>query len=193
MIAGLIFDFDGTLADTMPVHWRAWEQIIAKYGFAFNYARFQTWGGKPAREIMRLLIEEQHLALDPLVVAREKEALYLTSVSDVRPIAPVLEIVYQHRGLLPMAIATGGSRHVVERLLKQLGIRDCFQAVATNEDVSRYKPAPDIFLEAARRINVSPASCRAYEDTDMGLEAIRAAGMEAVDVRELLRARALGT
>ena len=86
-----------------------------------------------------------------------------------------------------MAVASGGTKPIIEQVLEQLRIRPLFQAVVTNEDVVRQKPAPDIFLEAARRIGVAPERCRAYEDTDLGMQAIRAAGMEAVDVRELLR------
>ena len=88
-----------------------------------------------------------------------------------------------------MAVASGGTRRSHRQVLDHLGIRHLFQAVVTSEDVMRQKPAPDIFLEAARRIGVPPRFCRAYEDTDLGLQAIRAAGMEAVDVRELLATR----
>lgn len=185
MIKGLIFDFDGTLADTMPLHWRAWEAIVAKYGLAFNLERFMSWGGKPAREILRLLLEEQSVRLDVSSVAAEKEALYLRHIDSIRPIEPVLAIVRDHHGKLPMAIATGGSRHVVQQVLARLGIDHYFDVLVTNEDVTRFKPAPDVFLEAARRMQVPPHACRAYEDTDLGLKAIRAAGMHAVDVRHL--------
>jgi len=85
-----------------------------------------------------------------------------------------------------MAIATGGTHRVIEQLIEHLGLRKLFKAVVTSEDVVNQKPAPDIFLEAARRIGVDPRRCRAYEDTDLGMKAIRAAGMDAVDVRDLL-------
>ena len=86
-----------------------------------------------------------------------------------------------------MAVASGGMKHIIEQVLVHLKIRHFFDAVVTSEDVKNQKPAPDIFLEAARRIGVPPQFCRAYEDTDLGLTAIRSAGMEAVDVREMLR------
>jgi HAD superfamily hydrolase (TIGR01509 family) len=85
-----------------------------------------------------------------------------------------------------MAVASGGTHKVIEQVLTRLSIRYLFDAIVTSEDVVNQKPAPDIFLEAARRIGVEPQSCRAYEDTDLGMQAIRAAGMEAVDVREML-------
>jgi HAD superfamily hydrolase (TIGR01509 family) len=119
-------------------------------------------------------------------VTREKEEAYLAIMAQAEPIHVVVEIVQENFGKVPLAVASGGSRRVIEMVLQHLGLREFFQAVVTNEDVVHQKPAPDIFLEAARRLGVEPQFCRAYEDTDLGLQAIRAAGMEAVDVRELL-------
>jgi len=100
-----------------------------------------------------------------------------------------VRIAREHAGRLPLAVASGGQKPIIEQVLVHLGIRQWFTAVVTSEDVARQKPAPDIFLEAARRLGVPPRFCRAYEDTDLGLQAILAAGMHAVDVRELVRAR----
>ena len=182
---GIIFDCDGTLADTMPLHWHAWQVISRRHGFALNEERFYSLGGVPSRDILKLLSAEQGIALDPLAVAREKEAEYLPLIAQVEPINTVVGAAREHYGRIPLAVASGGTRRVIEQVLEHLGIRQLFQAVVTSEDVVNQKPAPDIFLEAARRIGVPPQFCRAYEDTDLGMKAIRAAGMEAVDVREL--------
>ncbi|HEY5909039.1 MAG TPA: HAD-IA family hydrolase [Verrucomicrobiae bacterium] len=184
---GLIFDCDGTLADTMPLHWRAWQVIAARHGIRFPQDRFYSLGGVPSREILRLLSAEQGLMLDHLAVAREKEAEYLPLIAQVEPINTVVGIARAHFGKTPLAVASGGTRTGINQLLDHLGIRHLFQAIVTSEEVARQKPAPDIFLEAARRLGVPPQHCRAYEDTDLGMQAIRAAGMEAVDVRQLLR------
>ena len=182
----IIFDCDGTLADTMPLHWRAWQVIARRHSFAFSQDRFYSLGGTPSRDILKVLSAEQGLPLDPLAVAREKEAEYLPLIAQVEPINTVVGVARENYGKIPMAVASGGTRRVIEQVLTHLGIRDLFQAVVTTEDVVNQKPAPDIFLEAARRLGVPPQFCRAYEDTDLGMRAIRAAGMEAVDVRELL-------
>jgi len=187
-IRGLIFDCDGTLADTMPLHWEAWREVSARHGFEFAEHRFYALAGIPSRDIVRTLNAEGGLSLDPLTIAREKEETYLAKLEHIGPIELVVDIARAHHGRLPMAVASGGSRRVIERVLDHLGLRSLFQAVVTNEDVARQKPAPDIFLEAARRLGVPPANCRAYEDAELGLTAIRAAGMEAVDVRPLLAA-----
>ena len=185
---GLIFDFDGTLADTMPLHFRAWQVLCERHGMVFPRKRLYALGGVPSRDILRMLKEEQNLAIDPLVVAKEKEEEYLRLLTEVEPIHVVMDIAREHRGRIPLAVASGGTRRVIEIVLKHLGVREWFHAVVTSEDVANQKPAPDIFLEAARRIGVAPEHCVAYEDTDLGMTAIRAAGIRAVDVRELLGA-----
>ena len=185
MIQGLIFDCDGTLADTMPLHWRAWQEVTARHGVHFTEDRFYALGGVPSRHILAQLRDEQRLEIDPLAVAKEKENAYLQLMHHVGPIEEVVAVAREFRGRLPMAVASGGTRHVIESVLVHLRIREWFAAVVTSEDVVHQKPAPDIFIEAARRLGVPPSACRAYEDTDLGMAAIRAAGMEAIDVRHL--------
>jgi beta-phosphoglucomutase-like phosphatase (HAD superfamily) len=182
----IIFDCDGTLADTMPLHWRAWQVISKRHRFSLPRERFYSLGGVPSRDILRLLSTEQGVPLDPLAVAREKEVEYLPLIAQVEPINTVVGVARENYGKIPLAVASGGTKKIIEQVLEHLGILDLFQAVVTSEDVVNQKPAPDIFLEAARRLGVPPRFCRAYEDTDLGMRAIRSAGMEAVDVRELL-------
>ena len=184
---GLIFDCDGTLADTMPLHWRAWQTVAARYHLHFPEDRFYALGGVPSRDILTMLAGEQGITLDPLKAAHEKETAYLALMTQAGPIHEVVDIAREHYGKIPMAVASGGTRQIIEEVLEHLGIRRLFDAVVTSECVVNQKPAPDIFLEAARRIGVEPKFCRAYEDTDLGLKAIRAAGMDAVDVREMLK------
>ncbi len=183
----LIFDCDGTLADTMPLHWRAWQEVSRRYGLDFPEERFYDLGGVPARDILKMLAAEQNRSMDPLAAAKEKEAAYIAFLPEVRIIEPIVKIVRENAGKLPMAVASGGIQEHINKVLEHLGLRQFFQAVVTSEDVKRQKPAPDIYLEAARRLGVPPRFCRAYEDTDLGLRAIRAAGMEAVDVRDLAK------
>lgn len=170
----------------MPLHWRAWQVIANRHRITFPQDRFYSLGGVPSRDILKMLSSEQRLGLDHLAVAREKEAEYLPLIAQVEPINAVVGIARENHGKIPLAVASGGTRRTIDQVLEHLGIRHMFTAVVTSEEVTRQKPAPDIFLEAARRIGVPPEACRAYEDTDLGMQAIRAAGMEAVDVRKLL-------
>ena len=187
MIQGLIFDCDGTLADTMPLHWRAWQVITRRHRLHLPEERFYALGGVPSRDILKMLSAEQGVPLDHLAVAREKEVEYLPLIAQVEPINVVVGVARENRGKLPMAVASGGTHRIIEQVLEHLGIRSLFNSIVTSEDVVNQKPSPDIFLEAARRIGVPPKFCRAYEDTDLGMQAIRAAGMEAVDVREFVK------
>lgn len=186
MLQGLIFDFDGTLVDSMPLHWLAWNEVCTRHGIHFPEDRFYKLGGVPSKKILAMLSAEQQLDIDTALVAREKEAGYISRLPQVQIIEPVMQIAREHHGRVPLAIATGGQRHIIPRVLEQLGIAHFFAAVCTSEDVTNHKPAPDVFLLAAQRIGADPRHCRGYEDTDIGMEAIRAAGMEAVDVRDLL-------
>ena len=188
-IRGLIFDCDGTLADTMPLHWRAWQVITARHRLELPVERFYALGGVPSRDILKMLSLEQNIPLDHHAVAREKEAIYQPLIVQVEPINRIVSIARENHGRLPMAVASGGTRRMIDQVLDHLEIKHLFQAVVTSEDVARQKPAPDIFLEAARRIDVLPEFCRAYEDTDLGMRAIRSAGMDAVDVRNVLAAQ----
>jgi len=185
-IHGLVFDCDGTLADTMPLHWRAWQVIAKKYKLHFPEDRFYSLGGVPSRDILKMLAEEQGVTLDHIQAGHEKENAYLQFLPQVGPIHSVVEIAKENFGKIPMAVASGGTSPIIEQVLAHLKIRHLFGAVVTSEMVKNQKPAPDIFLEAARRVGVDPKFCRAYEDTDLGMQAILAAGMDAVDVRELL-------
>jgi HAD superfamily hydrolase (TIGR01509 family) len=181
---GLVFDCDGTLANTMPLHWRAWSLITQRHNLHFPEDRFYSLGGVPSRDILKMLAEEQGRSLDHIAVAHEKEELYLPLMAEVEPIHAVVEIAKANHGKIPMAVASGGTQKIICQVLEHLKIRHLFGAVVTSEMVKNQKPAPDIFIEAARRIGVDPKFCRGYEDTDLGMTAIRAAGMDAVDVRQ---------
>ena len=182
---GLVFDCDGTLADTMPLHWHAWQMITQRHNLHFPEDRFYSLGGVPSRDILKMLSEEQGRPLDHIAVAHEKENAYLPLMAQVGPIHEVVEIAKTNFGKIPMAVASGGTQKIICDVLEHLKIRHLFNAVVTSEMVKHQKPAPDIFLEAARRIGVDPKFCRGYEDTDLGMQAIRSAGMDAVDVRTL--------
>tara|TARA_B100000945_G_scaffold141290_1_gene113230 strand:- start:63 stop:641 length:579 start_codon:yes stop_codon:yes gene_type:complete len=183
---GLIFDCDGTLVDTMPIHFKAWSITTKKYGLIFPEDRFYALGGVSPFEVLRILSSEQGVEVDPEAVTREKESRYMELIAEAEEIPEVIQIVRENHGKIPMAVASGGTHETVEGILNHCGIRHYFDAIVTSEDVKNPKPAPDTFLEAARRINVAPEKCRAYEDADMGMKAIHAAGMDAVDIRDML-------
>jgi beta-phosphoglucomutase family hydrolase len=188
-IRGIIFDCDGTLADTMPWHYEAWVTILERYDLEMSEDRFYALGGWPTKRVAQLLIGESGRAIDVEQLSREKEELFEQMLPRITAIEPVAETVWQNRGKLPMAVATGAILPICERILLQIGLHDCFDAIVSSECVEHHKPAPDIFLEAARRLGVDPVHCRVYEDTDPGIEAARRAGMQYVDVRDFYTPR----
>lgn len=186
-IAGLIFDCDGTLADTMPAHFRAWTAMLAPFGIPFPEPRFYAMGGMPTAQIIRVLAADAGVAVDDVeAMVLAKERLFLQFLDALEPIEPVVAIAAAYRGRLPMAVASGGYRAVVTQTLQRIGVLDWFQTLVAAEDTTRHKPEPDVFLAAARRIGVPAAQCAVFEDTDLGMEAARRAGMVGVDVRKWL-------
>jgi beta-phosphoglucomutase-like phosphatase (HAD superfamily) len=183
---GLIFDCDGTLADTMPVHFRAWTAMLAAHGLVFPEPQFYAMAGMPsARIIDQLAVEQEReiAAAAVLAMVDDKEDRYVDMIDTVGPIAVVLDIAARHRGVLPMAVASGGERRIVVRTLEVIGVSEWFDAVVCAEDTTLHKPEPDVFLEAARRLDVPAASCVVFEDSELGLEAARRAGMTGIDIR----------
>lgn len=180
---GAIFDCDGTLADTMPLHYKAWCETLAPTGCPFPEETFYAWGGVTAWEIVARLNAQNGFTLDPETVAQAKEAAYGLLIPQVGPVAVIVAEMRRLHGRCPLAVASGGMRAVVIETLETLGLTAYFDAVVGAEDVARGKPEPDVFLLAAERIGVSPSACIVYEDSPTGLEAARRAGMRAVDVR----------
>ncbi len=189
--AAYIFDCDGTLADTMPLHYKAWCAVLQEHEAVFPEALFYELGGTPTDQIVRLLNERHGYTLSPRETAQRKEALFLSMLAEIEPIEPVVAIAREMHGRLPMAVASGGRRNVVTRTLEALQLLDLFEVVVCVEDYARGKPFPDPFLTAAERLQVEPGRCLVFEDTELGAEAAHAAGMKSVLVPLPPRVQAL--
>jgi HAD superfamily hydrolase (TIGR01509 family) len=185
-VRGLIFDCDGTLADTMPYHLEAWRQAFEAAGVHVPRAWLDAQKGSVETRIVARANERFGLTLDPVATVAAKHRVYRELLVEVRPIAPVVAVVRAWRGRLPMAVASGGTRENVHLVLDRLEVSGDFPVVLTADDDLPHKPSPHIFLEAARRLGVDPSACQVFEDGDLGLEAARRAGMEATDVRPYL-------
>lgn len=184
--AGAIFDCDGTLADTMPLHYVAWREVLDKIGCPFPETQFYAWGGVTAKEIVARLNAEHGLTMPVEETAHIKEETYRLLIPQVKPIEAVVAEVVRLHGKCPLAVASGGQRDVVEQTLRSLDLLHYFDALATSEDVVYGKPAPDVFLVAAARLGVEPTECVVYEDAPAGLEAAHRAKMKAVNVLQHL-------
>jgi len=179
---GLIFDIDGTICDTMPIHFIAWQQTAAEYGIAFTPELFVEVTGIPALQTSQYLKERFNLDFDEVEFTRVKEERYEQNMEKAKPIEPVIKIIRENKGKLPMACGTGGSQYLAWKTLEIAGVKDCFEHVVAAEDVIHHKPFPDTFLKAAELIGVQPSDCEVFEDGQLGLQAAASAGMMFVDV-----------
>lgn len=184
--AGYIFDLDGTLVDTMPLHYRAWDEAMRKVGLqcTLDEELFYSLGGVPTKRVAELIAEHYGLTIDPHAVFDHKEALFTALQKDAKLIEPVVEIARAMAKRYPVSIASGGPRVIVRRMLEITGLAPLFpfDRVVTPEDVVHGKPAPDMFLLAAERMGVPPEQCLVFEDAEPGMRAAEAAGMKWVRV-----------
>jgi len=182
-IKALIFDVDGTLADSMPVHMETWELLGNKYGFQYTQEELERYAGRSGQEIVEIINEKNGLQLDPDKVAHEKEEAFLENLDRVKPIAPVIRVLEDNCGVLPIAAGTGGFRSVATKILKSVGVWNKIDTLVGSDDVIHHKPAPDTFLKCAEELGVEPKDCLVFEDADLGFRAARNAGMHLIDVR----------
>ncbi|CBG89848.1 fructose-1-phosphate/6-phosphogluconate phosphatase [Citrobacter rodentium] len=183
--AGLIFDMDGTILDTEPTHRKAWDEVLGRYGMRFDHQAIIALNGSPTWRIAQAIIELNQADLDPYALAEEKTVAVKSMLLDSVEPLPLVEVVRAWYGRRPMSVGTGSESVVAEALLNHLGLRRYFDAVVAADHVRHHKPAPDTFLLCAQRMGVPPARCVVFEDADFGIQAARAAGMDAVDVRLL--------
>jgi len=183
----LIFDCDGTLADTMPVHYIAWTSSLRSFGADLAEDHFYRLGGVPTDKIIQMLNDEFGYGLDVEKTYEDKERRYVELIDQVREVEAVVAIARKNFGKVPMAVASGGTHDIVEATLGVLKLRDLFGVIVGADDVTHGKPHPDCFLLAAEKMGVAPEDCVVYEDGDPGIEAAERAGMRVIDVRVLTR------
>jgi beta-phosphoglucomutase-like phosphatase (HAD superfamily) len=187
--AGYIFDLDGTLVDTMPLHYRAWDMTMRRCGLQapLDEELFYSLGGVPTTRVAELIAQHYGLTINVHEVFDHKEALFVELQKDAKLIEPVVEIARRVALTHPVSVASGGPRVIVRRMLELTGLVSLFRGkdwerVVTPEDVVNGKPAPDMFLLAAQRMGVAPERCLVFEDAEPGMRAAEAAGMKWVRV-----------
>jgi HAD superfamily hydrolase (TIGR01509 family) len=177
-----LFDCDGTIADSMPLHYRAWNKALAKWNCEFDEKLFYEWGGMPVAEIISTLNARLGLNMPLEAVCRQKERFYFELLSELAAVPEVLEHVVNMHGRIPFAVVSGSTRESVTESLAALKLLDRFDTLVCAEDYEKSKPDPEAFLLAASRLGVAPEACLVFEDTEMGIQAAKAAGMAWVKV-----------
>jgi beta-phosphoglucomutase family hydrolase len=179
---GLIFDLDGTLADTMPIHYIAWKNAASRYGIDFSPELFGQLAGIPLYPTVEKLNELFEKDIDPYEMGNIKEAEFEFNMHLTPQIQIVTNLVHKYHGKIPMAVGTGGARRLALKTLEIIGLQDYFSILVCSEDVSHYKPHPETFLKCAELMGVAPVDCEVFEDGGLGIQAAQAAGMMVVDV-----------
>jgi len=177
-----LFDCDGTIVDSMPLHFVAWKMVMDEWGCSFPEDVFYAWGGLPAAEIIARLNAEQGLAMPVAEVEERKEALYFEIIHRLEAVPEVLHEVEAMHGKIPFAVVSGSTRESVVKSLEALGILEKFDTLVCAGDYTKSKPDPEPFLTAAKRLGVKPEDCLVFEDTQMGVDAAKAAGMKWVKI-----------
>jgi len=180
--AAYLFDCDGTIVDSMPLHYIAWRDTLAEWGCPFPEDRHYKMGGMPIVEIIQTLAHEHGIAMPALEVAARKEALYYQHLPQLKAVPEVLEHIEAQHGRIPFAVVSGSTRESVESSLRTTGLLERFDTLVCAGDYVKSKPDPEPFLLAAARLGVAPEQCLVFEDTQMGIDAAEAAGMAWVRV-----------
>lgn len=180
-----LFDCDGTIADSMPLHYIAWKQALSEYGCNdFTEELFYALGGMPVGAVVEQLNQRDGLSIPIDEFAHRKESLYYELIHQLQPVPEVLEEIHRQHGKIPFAVVSGSTRESVVTSLQSLGILHLFDTLVCAGDYRNGKPAPDPFLLAAERLGVAPAECLVFEDADIGIRAATAAGMQSVRIAQ---------
>jgi len=188
-----LFDCDGTIVDSMPLHYIAWKTALGEWNCGFPEDLFYSWGGKPVDEIISTLNRMHGLRMPVEEVGVRKEGMYIDLLPELKAIPEVVEHIDAQYGRIPFAVVSGGRRNSVVRSLTTVGLLDRFETIVGAEDYVHSKPAPDAFLMAAERLGIAPVDCLVFEDTGLGIQAATAAGMASVRVPSPMERREAGT
>ena len=180
--AAYLFDCDGTIADSMPLHYVAWKKALGEWNCDFDEKLFYAWGGMPTSEIVATLNARHGLQMQIETVCHRKEQLYYDLLPELKPVPEVVAHVHAQFGRIPLAVVSGSNRESVTTSLRSLNLLEKFATLVCAGDYAKSKPDPEPFLVAAERLRVPPQACLVFEDTDMGIQSAAAAGMAYVRV-----------
>jgi len=184
---GLIFDLDGTIANTMPNHFKAWRHAVTPYGIDFDKELFLSLTGMPKAATIAKLNELFGTDMDPIAVGVTKDSYFNTLINLTEKIEVVTNVIEQYHTKLPMAIGTGSTFKGAKQTLKIIRMQQYFNIVITSDDVVHGKPHPETFLKCAEKMKVSPDKCVVFEDGELGIQAAKTAGMMVIDINKYFK------
>lgn len=179
----LIFDLDGTLSDSLPVHIASWHAVCEKLNCTFDDRILVEMTGAPTIAFAERIKREQNLQIDAEELVAMKQQEFRQNINQIKPHDAVIELMKNAHGQIPMAVGTGASRTSAMLQMEELDIADLFDFIVTADDVERHKPEPDTFLKCAELMGFEPQYCQVFEDGELGMQAAQTAGMLLTDVR----------
>lgn len=182
----LIFDIDGTLADTMSVHFNCWSEILKSKNVDYTKEVFYKYAGMPTADTVVKINEHYGINLDVEKTTNDKEKAYISNINKIKPIIPSFELVLEYYNKLPIAAGTGSYRYIAELNLKAIDVYQYIDVLVTADDIKKHKPHPETFLKCAELLNVEPKYCQVFEDAELGFRAVKSAGMILTDINMYL-------
>lgn len=183
-IKGIIFDCDGTLVDTMPVHNKAWAAIFQKYDIKTPLSYLDRFASCPSWMLAKDVFEKENLNLDYNTIGQEKEDLYFEYLDSAEAYPKVIEYVKEYYGKLPMAVLSGGGRKGVIKSLEFHDLVKYFDFVIAADDGYSPKSETQVWIDVANKFKINPSECLVFEDGDVGINSAKKAGMKIIDVRK---------
>jgi beta-phosphoglucomutase family hydrolase len=183
----LIFDLDGTIANTMPNHFISWRKAVSPYGIDFNATLFMELTGMPRTATIEKLNEMFGTKMNPEIVGKVKEDHFKTLVNLTVEIEMVTDVIRKYHSVLPMSIGTGSTKNGAKKTLEVIGFENYFDIVITADDIINHKPHPETFLKCAELMGIKPQDCVVFEDGILGINAAQEAGMMVIDVNDYFK------
>jgi HAD superfamily hydrolase (TIGR01509 family) len=179
----LIFDLDGTLSDSLPVHIASWHKVCDQLNCHFDEQIIVEMTGAPTISFAERIKREQNLDISAEEIVEMKQQEFRRNINLIKPHDAVIDLMREAHGKLPMAVGTGASRTSAIMQMKELDIDQLFDFIVTSDDVENHKPEPETFLKCAELMNIQPVFCQVFEDGELGMQAAKTAGMLLTDVR----------
>jgi len=183
MIKALIFDLDGTLVNTEPMHYRAWKKTLVNNGVSqFTFENFMRFVGTSNETVAKDYIKSDNINKSVIDLVLEKQTFYLKLIPEIQLLPGVQEILARYHGILHLAVASSSHKREILKILKAHKLIHYFDLVIGGDMVTRRKPDPEIYLKVIHSLNIAPHECIAFEDSTHGLNSAKNAAMYSVAI-----------
>lgn len=182
-IKAIIFDLDGVIIDSVNCEFKAYKEALKETGFEISLNDFLKARGGTSIELLARIAKAKQVKFDLEKVTKRKNSIYKTNLHRVKPYREMVEFIKRIKDC-KLGVASSGSIETINPILKNIGIKNLFDAIIASEDITHGKPNPEIFLLAAKKLKAKPSECLVFEDSKEGISAAIAAGMKVVAIKD---------